>query len=227
MKNIFKKIIITIITWQAKLVLLRYKPKIIAITGSVGKTSTKDAIFTVLSKFKKIRKSEKSFNSEIGIPLTIIGIPNGWNNSLVWFSNIIYGFSLILLKKPYPEYLVIEVGAGKPNDIKSVAPWLKPDIVVITSFPEKPVHVEFFGTVEKIIEEKSSLIKFMKKDGVLILNHDDKKDYALHGKNNCKTISYGINENATYQASYIKYLEEDNKSILNLFYEVLIYVLQE
>ena len=59
MKKIFKKIIVKILTWQARLVLLRYKPKIIAITGSVGKTSTKDAIFTVLSKFKIVRKSDK------------------------------------------------------------------------------------------------------------------------------------------------------------------------
>ena len=206
-KKIFKKIITTIITWEAKLVVKKYKPKIIAITGSVGKTSTKDAIFTVLSKFKTVRKSEKSFNSEIGLPLTILGCPNGWDNPITWLENIFHGLSFILLKKPYPEYLVLEVGVGKPGDIrKNVAPWLAPDIVVITRFPDKPVHVEFFKNAEDIIEEKSALAFALKKDGVLILNHDDEKVYAVHNKANRRTVSYGSNENATYKITYPSYI---------------------
>ncbi len=207
MKNTFKKIIVTIVTWQAKLILKKFKPKIIAITGSVGKTSTKDAIFTVLSKFKTVRKSEKSFNSEIGLPLTILGCPNGWSNPFIWIENIIHGFSIILFKKSYPEYLVLEVGVGKPGDIKkNVAPWLAPDIVVITRFPDKPVHVEFFDSAEKIIEEKSALAYALKKDGVLILNHDDEKVYAVHLKANRRTVSYGQNKNATYKVTYPTYI---------------------
>jgi len=207
MKKIFKKIIVSIVTWQAKLVLKKYKPKVIAITGSVGKTSTKDAIFTVLSKFKRVRKSEKSFNSEIGLPLTILGCPNGWDNPITWMENILHGFLLILFKRPYPEYLVLEVGVGKPGDIKkNVVPWLAPDMVVITRFPDKPVHVEFFGSSEEIIEEKSALAYALKKDGVLILNHDDEKVYAIHSKANRRTVSYGSNENATYKAVHKAYI---------------------
>ncbi|MFA7315355.1 MAG: Mur ligase family protein [Candidatus Paceibacterota bacterium] len=142
-KIIAKTLVVQIITWQAKMILRRYKPKIIAITGSVGKTSTKDAIFTVLSKFKSVRKSEKSFNSEIGLPLTILGLPNGWNNMYLWLENIARGFWLLMKRHEYPEWLVLEVGAGKPGDITSVAKWLAPDIVVVTRFPDKPVHVEF------------------------------------------------------------------------------------
>ena len=131
MKNIFKNLVVSIITWQSRLVLKRYHPKIIAITGSVGKTSTKDAIFTVISEFKTVRKSEKSYNSEIGLPLTILGLPNGWN--------ILHGFAIIVWKRKYPEYLILEVGVGKPGDIvKNVVPWLRTDMVIITSFPDKP-----------------------------------------------------------------------------------------
>ncbi len=207
MKSILKKIIIAIITWEAKLVLRRYKPKIIAVTGSVGKTSTKDALFVVLSQFKKVRKSEKSFNSEIGLPLTILGVPNGWNNFFIWFENIARGLYLIFKKHPYPEWLILDVGAGKPGDITSVAKWLAPDIVVVTRFPDKPVHVEFFGTTEKIIEEKSALAFALKKDGILVLNHDDEKVYALHEKAHRRTISYGLGEHATYRALHPMYLE--------------------
>ncbi len=206
MKNIFKKIVITILTWQSKAILLRYRPKIIAITGSVGKTSTKDAIFTVLSKFKTVRKTDKSYNSEIGIPLTILGVPNGWSNPFIWLENIVRGFILLLWTKEYPEWLILEVGAGKINDIKNVTKWMKPDVVVITCFPDKPVHIEFFGTVEKIIEEKSALAFALKKDGVLILNHDDEKVYALHEKAKRRTVSYGTNTNATYRVTYPTYV---------------------
>ena len=211
-KNIFKKIVIKILTWQARLVLARYHPKIIAITGSVGKTSTKDAIFTVLSKFKTVRKSQKSYNSEIGLPLTILGLPNGWNNPVIWLENIIKGFGLIIWTKSYPEWLVLEVGAGKPNDIRSVTTWLSPDIVVITCFPDKPVHVEFFGSIENIIEEKSTLAFALKKNGTLILNHDDDKVYELHTKANRKTVSYGFHENATYHGTYPSYKYKNDGS---------------
>ena len=80
MKLILKKIIITILTFEAKLVLRKYKPRIVAITGNIGKTTSKDAVYTVLSSAFFVRKSEKSFNSEIGIPLTILGLPNAWND---------------------------------------------------------------------------------------------------------------------------------------------------
>jgi len=214
MKKIFKQIIVLIITWQAKLILVRYHPKIIAITGSVGKTSTKDAIFTVLSKFKIVRKSEKSFNSEIGLPLTILGSPNGWDDPFIWFENIIHGFYLILWRQAYPEYLILEVGVGKPGDIKkNVIPWLKPDVVIVTRFPDKPVHVEFFGSVEKIIEEKSALVYALRKDGLLILNHDDEKVYALHLKSNCRTVSFGMHENSTYHFVYPTYLYKTHNNI--------------
>ena len=218
MKNIFKKIIICILTWQARIVLRKYKPKIIAVTGSVGKTSTKDAIFVVLSKFKIVRKSEKSYNSEIGLPLTILGLPNGWSNFHIWFENILRGFILIFSNKPYPEYLVLEIGVGKPGDIvKNVVPWLKPDMVVVTCFPDKPVHVEFFGSVEKIIEEKSALAYALRPQGVLILNHDDEKVYDLHNKSKCKTVSFGENENATYKVTHPIHLikEVNGASIIN------------
>src|SRR3990170_7951849 len=109
MKNILKKIVTFILTTEAKLILRKYKPKIIAITGSVGKTSTKDAVYAVLSKFYYVRKSAKSFNSEIGIPLTILGVPNAWESASGWIKNIIHGLELLLTKNNYPEWLVLEI----------------------------------------------------------------------------------------------------------------------
>src|SRR5579863_1665420 len=114
MKKLFKKTVTYILRIESKLVLRKYKPKVIAITGSVGKTSTKDAVYAVLSKVAHVRKSEKSYNSEIGLPLTILGIPNGWNNPFVWLQNIFQSLWLLVSTHKYPEWLVLEVGVGKP-----------------------------------------------------------------------------------------------------------------
>ena len=154
MKEYAKFVTVYILTKLSKLILKKYKPKIVVVTGSVGKTSTKDAIYTAISPFAHVRKSEKSYNSEIGIPLTILGAPNGWSNPSVWLANILGGISLVLFKHKYPEWLVLEVGVGKPGDMKKIASWLRSDVVVITHFGTVPVHIEFFASKSEIVKEK-------------------------------------------------------------------------
>src|ERR1035437_7829614 len=192
MKNAIKKIIVLILSWQAHQVLKKYQPKIIAVTGSVGKTSTKDAIFSVLSPSRHIRKSDKSFNSEIGVPLTILGCDNGWNNPFIWFSNILHGFSLLISKHEYPDWLVLEVGADRPGDIKDLTSWLKPDITVVTRFGKTPVHVEFFENREELIREKSYLVENLNRGGAAILNYDDEDVQAFGQYTECTKIFYGF-----------------------------------
>lgn len=196
MKEFFKKIITYILQIESRLVIWRYKPKIIAITGSVGKTSTKDAIYAVISGVSHVRKSEKSYNSEIGLPLTILGIPNGWNNPLVWLKNIFKGFWLFIYPHKYPKWLILEVGVGKSGDMDRTTYGLKTDVVIITAIGETPAHIEFFHSRKHLIEEKSKLIKTLKKGGLLILNGDDPD--VLLMKNNSKhhTITYGFKEGA-------------------------------
>lgn len=192
MKSIFKKIIAYILKKESQLVLRKYKPKIIAITGSVGKTSTKDAVYAVLADMAYVRKSDKSYNSEIGLPLTILGIPNGWNNPFVWFKNILKGLWLFIWPHKYPEWLVLEVGVGKPKDIHKTAAWLKTDVVIITTIGETPSHVEFFASRKSLIEEKSNLIKTLKKDGLLILSADDEDVLQMKNKTKNLTLTFGF-----------------------------------
>lgn len=201
MKNLFKKIIIYILKLESKLVLWKYKPKIVAITGSVGKTSTKDAIYAVISGFAYVRKSEKSYNSEIGLPLTILGCPNGWNNPYTWFKNILKGFWLFVWPHKYPRWLVLEVGISKPGDMKKTASWLKTDAVIITTIGETPVHIEFFDSRQQLVEEKSKLIKTLKKGGLLVLNADDDSVLEMKSKSKNRTITYGFKEGADVVAS--------------------------
>ena len=209
MKSIFKKIIFTILQCEARIILKKYKPKIIAVTGSVGKTSTKDAIFSVMSSSFHIRKSEKSFNSDIGIPLTILGCQTGWNDPIIWTKNIIIGFDMILFTKKYPDWLVLEVGADRPDDIKKITKWVKPDVVVVTAFAKVPVHVEFFAGREAIIREKQYLVEALKHDGVLGVNGDD--DDAMRMKEKSKNISliYGTDDLADLIASEYQFHYEN------------------
>ncbi len=175
MKSVFKQIVVAVLTFEAKVLLNRTKPTIIAITGSVGKTSTKDAIFSVLKNYRKTRKSQKSFNSEIGVPLSILGLPNAWDNPLSWLKNFFDGFIIAFFSQNYPEVLVLECGVDRPGDMAALTKWLSPDIVVMTRLPDVPVHVEFFGTPEAVVAEKMELLKALKPNGVFIYNHDDIK----------------------------------------------------
>ncbi len=206
MRTLFKKIIVILLRAEARLVLRKYKPKIIAITGSVGKTSAKDAIYAVMAEGAHTRKSEKSFNSEIGLPLTILGIPNAWNNPLRWMQNLFDGLALILFSSKYPgrypEWLVLEVGADRPGDIKGLQKWLTVDVAVITRLPEVPVHVEFFSSPEEVVAEKASLIDALRPGGALILFGDEEnvRNLRKHPKAQ-NVLTYGFTEGCDVRAS--------------------------
>ena len=210
MKNILKKIVTYILQIESRLIILKYKPKIIAITGSVGKTSTKDAVYAVISSISYVRKSEKSYNSEIGLPLTILGCSNGWNNPFVWFINIFKGLWLFLFPHQYPKWLVLEVGVGHPDDMRRTASWLKTDVVIITAIGETPSHIEFFISRKHLIEEKSKLIKTLKQDGLLILNADDEDVFAMRTKTKSHTLTYGFKEGADILGSGDSIFYDDN-----------------
>lgn len=202
MIRFLRQCIVFVLTWEARLVLARHKPKIIAITGSVGKTTTKDAIYAALSGELHMRKSQKSFNSEIGVPLTILGLENAWNNPLKWLENIVRGAVLVIRKVDYPEWLVLEVGADRPGDIKRIARWLRPDIVVFTGVPEIPAHIEYFPSPESLMREKRSLAEHLKSGGKLILNGDEVRTRELQSRFRGASITYGLNDNNDFHSSH-------------------------
>lgn len=210
MKSIFKSIILTILEVEARLILKKYKPQIIAVTGSVGKTSTKDAIFSVMSTSFFVRKSEKSFNSDIGIPLTILGCQNAWFNPILWLRNIIVGLELIIFNNKYPKWLILEVGADRPGDIKNVTRWLKPDIAVFTAFAKVPVHIEFFKDRDAVIREKKYLADALKYNGTLIVNGDDEDCMKIKESSKNVSIIYGTDKMSDLIATEVKdyYSEE-------------------
>jgi len=183
----------------ARRYLKRVRPQIIAITGSVGKTSTKEAIFEVLKiHFKdQVRKSYGNLNTKNGVSLAILGFKKSPEKIYQWFWPIkLAPFKALLGKKV--EILVLEMAADQPGDIKYITSFIKPNITVLTSIGQ--AHLEIFGTMEKIIEEKTQLLKVLSPDGYAILNIDDE---------NVKKISYGqvktyaINQEADIMAKNI------------------------
>jgi UDP-N-acetylmuramoyl-tripeptide--D-alanyl-D-alanine ligase len=212
MKEIFKKVIVTILIFEAKMLLRRTQPKIIAITGSVGKTSIKDAAFEVLKGHIHVRKSEKSFNSEIGVPLSVLGLPNAWSNPFLWIKNIIDGAILIFHHGEYPKLLILEIGVDRPGDMDAITAWIKPDVVVLTRLPDVPVHVEYFKSPEAVIEEKQKLVNALKPDGVLIYNQDDERVASIAQGTFQKSIGYSRYSFSPFTASSDKIIYEHGKA---------------
>lgn len=203
MKDLIKPVIVKLLTWEAKLVLNRHKPFIIGVTGNLGKTSTKDAIYAVMKDHFHVRRSEKSLNSEFGIPLTILGEKSGWGNPLKWLVILVRGL-LVSFQKQYPTHLVLEVGADRPGDIQSIAKWLNPDIVVVTQFGQVPVHVEFFKDRDAVVKEKGYLPQALKETGLFIFNADDHDAKKLLETTNCRKVGVGIHESADIKADDVK-----------------------
>lgn len=202
MKSILKQIIVRILTLEARLFLARFSPTIIAVTGTVGKTSAKDAIAAALAPFTSVRKSEKSYNSDIGVPLAILGEKNQWSNVFGWCAVLVRGAFRAARGDNYPCFLVVEVGTDRPGDIREIVRWLKPHLVVVTKLSRTPVHLENFSSVGELIAEKSALVSNLRTGGTLVVNADDTDVLAFRALAplGTKIISFGFREGADVRA---------------------------
>ena len=214
-----KKLLQVILDLLAKLYLWRFKPEIIAVTGNVGKTSTKEAIATVLGKARKIRSGKGNLNNEFGVPLTIIG---DWaddyyetgSSLLFWFKVLTATPFGLLFNKNYPEILVLEYGADKPGDIGRLVKKYRPKIGVVTAVGDIPVHVEYFSDPDSVAREKSKLVSGLRVGEYAILNHDDPAVYDMHEKTRAKVMTYGFTEGSTVKLSSFDFrLDEGYKPI--------------
>lgn len=210
-KEFIRSLVVRILTAEARAVLAKYKPNIILVTGSVGKTSSKDAVYTALASTFFIRRSEKSFNSDIGVPLTVLGVPNGWGNAVQWLKNILEGLSLLILNAPYPKWLVLEIGADRPGDITKSLSWISPTVVLGTRFPKVPVHVEFYDSPEEVIKEESAPIMWLKAGGVAVLNADDERAKFVSVADGVKKIMYGFEHDADVRG--MRYIATQSKKV--------------
>ncbi len=201
MRSLIKSFVVFLLTAEAKALLGRSEPTIVAVTGSIGKTSAKDAIYAVLSTRLHVRKSAKSMNSDFGVPLAILGLDGGWSSPIRWLVTIVQGLLAVFSREPYPRWLVLEVGADRPGDIERIASWLKPHIVVLTGIPDVPPHVEFFSSPEELAKEKAQLVAHMRAGGTLIANGENERSAAIARSFGATAITYGFGGENTLSAS--------------------------
>lgn len=196
MKAALKSLIALWLAALARAIIAKYKPTIVMVTGSVGKTSTKDAVAAALSTRYHLRASEKSYNSEFGVPLTIIGAKNPWMSFHKWARVIEEALALILLPSHYPKLLVLEVGADRPGDLKRILKIATPDAVIVTRLPDVPVHVEAYSSPAAVREEEFAPAYALKTGAPLIVSADDPHALALAGPLAVKVTTFGFAKDA-------------------------------
>ncbi len=195
----FKKILQWKLRFWSRLILNKYQPEVIGVTGSAGKTSSREAIYTVLASKFQVRQNIKNYNNEIGLPLTIIGIESPGRSLFGWSKVFLKAVGLLLKKdKTYPDILVLEMGVDHPGDMAYLVNFVKPKIGVVTLIG--PMHLEHFGTIEKIEKEKGGLVTSLPNDGWAIVNYDDERCRAIGKASKAKTLTYGFDQKATVRA---------------------------
>ncbi len=201
-----RKILRKILRFLTEKIVNKYDPLIIAVTGSVGKTSTKDAIYTTLKRYKNIRKSSKNFNTDIGAPLVFLGVDDPGKDLKSWLLIIWKGVKLLIKKKKaYPEVIVMEMAADHKGEIEYLTEFIKPHISVVTAIGEIPVHLEFYNDINELIKEKSLIVKNTRKGGAVILNADDGRVFQMKGRAKTGVKTYGLSSRAEIRGNKIKF----------------------
>lgn len=205
-----KKAIVFFLKSCAKALLKKYDPVVVGITGSVGKTSAKEAIFSVVSGSYAARRNRKSFNNEIGVPLTIIGCDSPGKSVRGWMG--VFGkavWQLIKFNRDYPEVLVLEMGADRPHDISYLTGIAPCRIGVLTKI--SPVHLEFFGSIDKIFEEKQKILTHIGAGGWAVFNGDEELIRTHLPELRAQVMTFGFDELNTVRATDVKMSYEKKK----------------
>ena len=172
-----------------------FKTLDICITGSNGKTTTKEMVAQLLSNRYRVLKSRGNYNNEIGVPLTIFDLT------------------------PEHEVMVIEFAAQKTGEIRELTKMIRPDIALITNIGE--AHIGLFGNKDNIAREKSELFLALKDKGTAIINRDDAYyDYLIGSiPAHCKIISYGFHPEAEVRAKDFSQRDEQHLKFELMIYE--------
>lgn len=166
-----------------------YNIPVIAVTGSVGKTSTKDIVASVMARKYKVLKTEGNLNNHIGLPITILKLENH-------------------------EALVVEMGMNHFGEIRTLTNIAHPTMCVISNIGTS--HIGNLGSRENILKAKLEILEGAKKDAPIIINNDNDllNKWAQKEKNGHRVITYGINEKSNIMAKNIKPFED--KSIFEV-----------
>lgn len=190
---------------QAKKVLQRERPFVITVNGAVGKTTTKRAIGAMLACHEHsapFRVSPKSYNNELGVPLTVFGHDAPSRSVGAWLrllkDGFVYGSGL---KHLGVKTFVFEIGADKPGDLDYLLDLLTPDLCVVSAvMPDNegltPVHTSNFPSVEALIDEETKPVIHTRPEGNVVLNADDRRVFAMRHATAARALTFGEAEGA-------------------------------
>lgn len=199
MKKLAKNIVVSILGWQVRRLRRKNDFKVVAVAGSLGKTSTKLAIAQVLSAKYKVRWQGGNYNDIVTVPLIFFGddLPNLFN-PLGWLAVFWRNRRQLQQKYPY-DVVVVEVGSDGPGQIKQYDKYLKADIGVLTAIA--PEHMEFFDDLDAVADEELQIAGLSDK---LIINKDlcDQKYLKSLSK---PVLSYGLKNAADVRLTNIKF----------------------
>ncbi len=171
------------------------KIKLVVVTGSVGKTSTKMAIATVLGEKYAVRVHEGNHNTHMSAPLAMLGIeyPDNVHSISAWIA-VWRAAGIRMREKADVEVVVQELGTDQPGDIAHFGTYLRPDIAVVTAV--SPEHMEFFETIDNVAKEELAVAGFSR---LTIINRDDiDQNYAKYADTH-EIDTYGLQDGAEYQ----------------------------
>lgn len=191
----FKKFIQKRLEHQVKRYFKKKKIKLVVVTGSVGKTSTKMAIATVLGEKYAVRVHEGNHNTHMSAPLAMLGIdyPENVHSISAWIA-VLRAAGIRMREKIDAEVVVQELGTDQPGDIAHFGKYLSPDIAVVTAV--SPEHMEFFETIDNVAREELTVATFSR---LTVINRDDiDQNYAKYADTQ-EIDTYGLQDGAEYQ----------------------------
>lgn len=214
LKSLVLSLFKIIFAWEASLFRARYSGPVIAITGSVGKSSTKEVIGLVIRKAygENVIITPKSLNTEIGVPLTMLGFKQIPSGVIGWLVAPFRGL-MVALFGVTPKCMVLELGADTRGDIAYLARLTRPTHGVITNISE--AHSALMGGLEEIRREKLSLLEFIAPDGVVVLNGDDPHMAKARVQPTQTKLLVRLHTRSDYFASGIRITLEGTEAVMH------------
>jgi UDP-N-acetylmuramoyl-tripeptide--D-alanyl-D-alanine ligase len=213
MRSLLRSVLKIKLKFLARATFWKYRPFVVGITGSVGKTSTKLATLSVLSAAGSVRAAGGNLNNEFGLPLAVLGDYRTPGGASFWAGVMTRGFLGLFVRQSYPRVLVLEYGADRPGDLDHLLSIVRPNVAVVTAIGETPVHVEFYGGPEDVAKEKSKLVSSVGENGWVVLNYDDPEVLSMREAVKCRVKTFGFGEGADVRIAAFENRSEFGKPV--------------
>lgn len=191
----FKSIVRSLMERKVKKYFTKHKPLLVVVVGSVGKTSTKTAITTVLAEKFRVRAHDENHNMDISVPPALLGVkfPEEVHSVKAWFA-VLRAMSIRVKEPRDVDVIVQELGTDKIGDIPYFSKYLHPDIAVVTAVSEE--HMQYFGSLDEVAKEELAVAAYSK---LTIINRDDiDTRFAAYAQTE-HIDTYGLGEHAEYR----------------------------